>query len=425
MTAPLWFRKLPIREDGEFALLPLYVRGLAAMILKFCDDQGRIALGGRTPADVVARRCGAEPNERRVIARDIEQLIKVGYLRISNDALLVIDQAIEWDKIGSSRTSRPGSRRASDERPTCIRRASEMHPTSVRDASDERPNRTRTDLSAWNHSGQDRQQEETRSEKIREEKRREISPIGESEGDKPPRTDPTPSLLGKKFDEAVGRGPASWGMEGSGPSKSDPAKDQLHPTPRPAPPSPPSPRPEPRVAVVDPKPVQAPDPPLGALFGGAAPEPPTPAPKAKRKPPVRKASQPVEIPLPKDWAPNEGHYTLGAQKYGLQKLHVDFEAEQMRDHAEQHGRVQVDWDAAFRTWLRKGWEFRKGALPNVLPPPEPKRPMPPPPPLDPLVAAGAERAKQRMESGEVFNLRELFRNTCMRFPDEQETPVLP
>lgn len=269
----------------------------------------------------------------------------------------------------------------------------------------------------------------TNKEEIRREEKRkgEISPIGESEGDKPPRTDPTPSLLGQKFDEAVGRGPASWGMEGSGPSKSDPAKDPNHPTPKPAAPSPPSPRPAPRVAVVDPKPIPSPDPPLGALFGGAALEPPAPAPKGttKRKPAARKSEEPVEIPLPKDWAPNDGHYKLAAEKYGFQKKHVDFLAEEMRDKCEAKGVKQVNWDAKFRTWMGNAWKWNDGkppVVPDPPPPPEPKRPMPPPPPRHPEVEACIKRAGERMAAGETIDLKKLFM-VGHRFEDEPEAAV--
>lgn len=98
-STPAVFRQLRIREDGLFGMLPLYVRGLAAMILKYSDDTGRFALGTRTPAEAVARRCGAEPRERRALARDIQMLIDVGYLRLEEGALVIVEQ--ETRNIGS------------------------------------------------------------------------------------------------------------------------------------------------------------------------------------------------------------------------------------------------------------------------------------------------------------------------------------
>lgn len=88
-------KKLPVREDGAFGQLPLYVRGLASMILKYCDADGSFAIGKRTAAEAVARRCGAEPNERRRLARDIQTLIDVGYLRLEEEALVIADQATQ------------------------------------------------------------------------------------------------------------------------------------------------------------------------------------------------------------------------------------------------------------------------------------------------------------------------------------------
>lgn len=90
MSTPISFRKLPIREDGEFAQLPLYVRGLAAMILKFSDKEGRFALGAQSPAEAVARRCGAERGERRRLAQDLQMLVDVDYLRLVNGALIIV-----------------------------------------------------------------------------------------------------------------------------------------------------------------------------------------------------------------------------------------------------------------------------------------------------------------------------------------------
>jgi hypothetical protein len=149
-----------------------------------------------------------------------------------------------------------------------------------------------------------------------------------------------------------------------------------------------------------PKPVRAPEPPLNAK--------PTATPKKRA---ARKTSDdPAKIPLPPEWAPNEGHFDLAYRKYGYQLKHVEFEAEQMRNHAEQNGRTQVSWDAAFRTWLQKGWEFRGGKPPEVPVPPPPKEKVPPPPPMHPAVKEAADRAAERAKNGEVFDVSKMFRN---------------
>ena len=85
-------RLMDVNEHGAFGLLPLYARGLGAMILKHSDDAGRFALGTRTPAEAVARRLGAERGERRTLAGNIQKLVDVGYLRLEEDALVVVEQ---------------------------------------------------------------------------------------------------------------------------------------------------------------------------------------------------------------------------------------------------------------------------------------------------------------------------------------------
>ena len=85
------WRKLYTREEGSFAMLPLYARALAAELLKFCDDQGRIYVGEREPWEAVARLAGAEAGERRLLRQHIPLLMKDqhivlegGYMRIRN-----------------------------------------------------------------------------------------------------------------------------------------------------------------------------------------------------------------------------------------------------------------------------------------------------------------------------------------------------
>ena len=142
--APLHYRKLRIAEHGAFALLPLYVRCFGEGLKKLCDDRGRIVLDGKAPADVIARRGGAETNERRRIAADVTELIRVGWLRHEGDALVVVEQEQDWEQLDSSR--------ALNMRPSSSRRASERRPTRSQLAPDLRHDVARNESNTRNHS---------------------------------------------------------------------------------------------------------------------------------------------------------------------------------------------------------------------------------------------------------------------------------
>jgi hypothetical protein len=59
--------------------------------------------------------------------------------------------------------------------------------------------------------------------------------------------------------------------------------------------------------------------------------------------------------LPADWAPKPAHAALAAQ------VGVDMPTEAIKfaDHATANGKKFIDWDAAFRTWLRNAAEFQR------------------------------------------------------------------
>ena len=57
----------------------------------------------RDPVDVVARLCAAVPNERRRLPSDLDELVRVGYLRRDSDALVVVEQEQDGEQIDSSR----------------------------------------------------------------------------------------------------------------------------------------------------------------------------------------------------------------------------------------------------------------------------------------------------------------------------------
>lgn len=57
--------------------------------------------------------------------------------------------------------------------------------------------------------------------------------------------------------------------------------------------------------------------------------------------------------LPDDWQPKDEH------RETAYRLHLDLnsEAEDFRNHAQAQGRQLVDWDAGFRSWLKKSAEY--------------------------------------------------------------------
>ena len=72
----------------------------------------------------------------------------------------------------------------------------------------------------------------------------------------------------------------------------------------------------------------------------------------------RSAGKPPKSPsrkttLPDSWQPNAQHHTL-AQEQGVDP---DAEIAKFRDHAIATGRLMIDWDACFRTWLRNARRY--------------------------------------------------------------------
>jgi hypothetical protein len=119
----------------------------------------------------------------------------------------------------------------------------------------------------------------------------------------------------------------------------------------------------PTPARADPLPLPSPPlliPPFGRESAPAPPSPAGSVAKPKREPKPRAAS------LPDDWRPKPEHADL-ARKLGV-NARTEFDA--FRDHAQATGRVMVDWDACFRTWLRRAQAMRPAAAPG--------RPMQPP-----------------------------------------------
>lgn len=166
------WRRLYIREEGSFALLPLYVRALAGELLKFVDDEGRLYVGERDPAEVIARLAGAEVGERRMLRTHIPILIADGYL-VRDGAYLVVK---------NFGVAQGRERKATHARVENESSASDARPVRESCTSEERTeneSRTSPELSARNDSGLGlvRAPASERSEEIREEeKRSEIPP---------------------------------------------------------------------------------------------------------------------------------------------------------------------------------------------------------------------------------------------------------
>lgn len=82
-----------------------------------------------------------------------------------------------------------------------------------------------------------------------------------------------------------------------------------------------------------------------------------PRPTSRKKP---------STPIPDDWQPNDTHAETAQRLH----LNIDSEAEDFRNHAQAQGRRLVDWDAGFRSWLKKSAEYaqerqgRQGAYRN-------------------------------------------------------------
>ncbi len=191
------WRKLFCRESGSFASLSIYVRALAAWLLKICDDEGRIFVGeGEVDyGNALGRVYGGTQSDRRLMRRDIPELIRDGYL-VREGCYLVIRNLTAAQgrptpaepKPGAGGGSRPGSngrppapveigsspsrvgnesamsrQRVGDESATSRQRVGDESATSRQRVGDEIE--TRSELSTRNLSA--RQKEESRGEEKR------------------------------------------------------------------------------------------------------------------------------------------------------------------------------------------------------------------------------------------------------------------
>lgn len=81
-----------------------------------------------------------------------------------------------------------------------------------------------------------------------------------------------------------------------------------------------------------------------SLMGGASANAEDPTPTKRRSQKTR---------LPDNWQPKPEHHATAHRLH----LNIDSEAEDFRNHAQAKGRRLVDWDAGFRSWLKKSAEY--------------------------------------------------------------------
>lgn len=114
------WRKLYVREEGSFARLPWLARAAAGMLLKICDESGRIEVGDQKLADVVAFRMGATVSDRRMMHKLFPLLEEDRYIVKKGSQYVIRNyHAAQKDWRGddaSSQESVPGESETSDER---------------------------------------------------------------------------------------------------------------------------------------------------------------------------------------------------------------------------------------------------------------------------------------------------------------------
>lgn len=90
------WRKLHRRVTTKWATLSLLARALGTELRRYSDDDDRIELGGLDAPARIARLCGAEPSERRMLPKLIEELSACGYLNVTATDI-EIDASVSGD----------------------------------------------------------------------------------------------------------------------------------------------------------------------------------------------------------------------------------------------------------------------------------------------------------------------------------------
>ena len=362
----LQFVKVVTFDSAEWRMLSVEARGLFLLLYRAADRSGTILLGPLRPERVGAAVAVLLSGDKEYCTKAIAELIETGFLNITNASgrlSLVIPEFVEAqaarmaDKVRAQQYRERRHADAISSRPVDVmsqpKRDLSVSSNSIRHT-------TSTDVTI-----------DQRSE-IRDDRSDTLDQKGECEGDQVPKTDPNPSLRGKKLDDAVGKATQALNLE--------------------------------EIKAAAPEPL--------VLATTTAADSPKLKTKGKTKAPAstpNSTTEPTEHLLPPDWTPTQSHYDTGA-KYGMAKYQVDFEAMAFRNHAEGCDRKQTRWNGAFSTWLLKDIKDR-GDRPHRAPKPvavEPPRSVPPPPPLHPMVAEGARKAREMMEQNPNMSLRELL-----------------
>lgn len=64
-----------------------------------------------------------------------------------------------------------------------------------------------------------------------------------------------------------------------------------------------------------------------------------------------------KVPLPAAWMPR-AEDAEALRELGWRGADIEAELTRFRDHARANGRLQTDWDAAFRNWMRSPYQGR-------------------------------------------------------------------
>jgi hypothetical protein len=235
----------------------------------------------------------------------------------------------------------------------------------------------------------------SRSDQIRirsgsEQNRTDISPNGECEGGPAPKTEPNPSLRGKKLDEAVGKATEALSREETKP-------DALLLTPAPTPEAPKAksktkpkaPAPEQRVITLSPAEQAA----VGAI---------------RNDPDLLRICKNVEQ-LAVDLVNCAPLVDVALELRGL-GAYMRTDKGRAKRYSDGNGYL-------LNNIQRKQAEQaqRQADMPQFVEAPKPPRPYAPAPPMHPMVAAGAARAAERRARGELPDLTKLF-DIGMRTP---------
>lgn len=155
-------------ENGSFAMLPLFARALAKQLMLIANDDGLIELGGRDPVDAIARQCGADTSDRRLLKKYLPMLIEDGYL-VTRGPDLVIRKLVERQSNQKPTAHEPSTNQARTNHEPATNSARVEHELST---SDERTRNEILDNSteSFNSASRAFREEKSREEESRAEK---------------------------------------------------------------------------------------------------------------------------------------------------------------------------------------------------------------------------------------------------------------